>query len=232
MMNVPLGEQGQVRFTNLIEERMGFEISWTLPIANKVIWDGAWGLRHRSSNRTRNLKPHYCDQRHFPSKKSKTQIGPQSRTQNRRALWSVGERQERIWYDRCRKPASVTIGYAMLMRPNEVETVFVCLMLLFFTINRVSDRSPAGPLLLCRQPIKKIISFHFPRFFPGSHPLTKNPEYLSYGIDCIWYWVQLFPLGFAIQFLRKPLTWSFFQGRRRLCISSHLIRVQKATKPA
>ena len=44
-------------------------------------------------------------------------------------LWSVGERPERIWYDRCRKPASKSIGYAMLMRPNEVETaVHGCLI--------------------------------------------------------------------------------------------------------
>ena len=52
-------------------------------------------------------------------------------------------------------------------------------MLLFFH-NKLSDWQVS-----CRSSIvmqatnQKIISFHFPRFSPGSHPLTKIPEYLS-----------------------------------------------------
>ena len=85
---------------------------------------------------------------------------------------------------------------------------------------------------ICAIEINGIIIIPFPTFSPGSHPLIKNPEYFSYGIDSPSYWFQLFPLGCGIQFLRKRLTWPFFQGRRLLCTSSHLTRVWKATKPA
>ena len=68
---------------------------------------------------------------------------------------------------------------SVIVAVKETVFLFIYLFCLF-----VCDRSS---IVMQATNQKKLFHSIFTRFSPGSHPLTKNLEYLSYGIDSISY---------------------------------------------